>query len=222
MKGLVLKDMLNVRHTLKSYVIALAILAVTFIPTSGFQGYLYVVPYIGTMLISTTFSYDELSHWSSFAMVLPVTRRQLAGAKYIDLLFFSIGGAIIGVTVGITGGVLTHQLVWTSPQMQEVLVTALISLLLAIAIGSVLIPLTFKYGTQKGRLLLIVVAVGIPALCIYGGMKLLRMLHLLTARPAWLDNLPYPSVILAAVAIVLICLVISYLISCKIVENQDL
>lgn len=41
------------------------------------------------MMVMTTFSFDDNSKWMKYAMVTPVTKRDLVSSKFIVLLIFS-------------------------------------------------------------------------------------------------------------------------------------
>ena len=82
MTGLVLKDMLVMRKTLKTYVLFLAfylLLAVIgLFPISTITA---VTQIIIMMLPLSAFSFDELAKWDRYALTFPTGRRSLVGAR---------------------------------------------------------------------------------------------------------------------------------------------
>ena len=84
MKSLVLKDLLNIGHNAKSMLFILLVFAIALIPFSGVEGYIFVCAILCSMMIVTTFSFDDnskcqfprknwwaenLLYWLSFALL---------------------------------------------------------------------------------------------------------------------------------------------------------
>ena len=61
MKSLVLKDLFNIGHNAKSMLFILVVFAVALIPFSGVEGYIFVCAILCSMMIVTTFSFDDSS-----------------------------------------------------------------------------------------------------------------------------------------------------------------
>ena len=88
MKSLILKDLYNIGHNMKSMLLVLVVLAVGLISSAGTESYVVASGIIcGTMVI-TTFSFDNMSKWSRYAMIMPVSRKDLVASKFIVLLIF--------------------------------------------------------------------------------------------------------------------------------------
>lgn len=67
MKSLVLKDLYNVGHTARSMLFIMAVLAVAFLSTSGVEGYIFMCAVLCSMMIVTTFAFDDASKWERTA-----------------------------------------------------------------------------------------------------------------------------------------------------------
>ena len=59
MKSLVLKDLFNIGHNAKSMLFILVVFAVALIPFSGVEGYIFVCAILCSMMIVTTFSFEQ-------------------------------------------------------------------------------------------------------------------------------------------------------------------
>lgn len=46
-------------------------------------------------LVISSFSYDDLAHWDSFAATLPVSRRKLVASKYLFLLLLGVLAVVL-------------------------------------------------------------------------------------------------------------------------------
>ena len=86
MKSLVLKDLFNIGHNAKSMLFILVVFAVALIPFSGVEGYIFVCAILCSMMIVTTFSFDDSSKWTRYAMIMPVSKKELVAGKFMVLL----------------------------------------------------------------------------------------------------------------------------------------
>lgn len=73
MKSLILKDLYNVGHNAKSMLFILVVLAVALISTSGVTEYIFMCAILCSMMIITTFSFDDNSKWARYAMIMFVS-----------------------------------------------------------------------------------------------------------------------------------------------------
>ncbi|WP_024347118.1 ABC-2 transporter permease [Lacrimispora indolis] len=176
MKSLVLKDLYNMGHNAKSMLFSQLILAFALIPSVGVESYIITSGILFSMMIITTFSFDDHSKWLKYAMVMPVTKKDVVVGKFVVLLIFSAIGAVFGLVIGSIGGLLIHQVILNSPSnVLTLLLTSGASLVIAEIMGSMSIPLLFKFGAEKARILLFV-SCTIPAAICFGFYKLLTLL----------------------------------------------
>lgn len=104
MKSLILKDLYNIGHNVKSMLFILVVFAVALIPTSGVAGYIFVCAILCSMMIVTTFSFDDNSKWARYAMIMPVSKKDLVAGKFIVLAIFCLVGSLFGLVVGSIAG----------------------------------------------------------------------------------------------------------------------
>lgn len=155
MKSLVLKDLYNIGHNAKSLVFMLIVLTVAIVPTSGVGGYLVMCTILCSMMTITTFTFDDMAGWTPYALVMPVTRKAVVLAKYVVLAVFSTAGVAFGlVTGGIMGAVMGAYTSGVSA-IAELAVTALVGWAVSFGTGSMTIPLVFRFGAERARILLI-------------------------------------------------------------------
>ncbi|RAZ18860.1 ABC-2 transporter permease, partial [Klebsiella oxytoca] len=70
--------------------------------------------------------FDNMSKWPRYAMIMPLSRKDLVASKFIVLLIFAVGGAIAGLVLGAGGGVLLHKLVLNTEGIVKLLQLSLI------------------------------------------------------------------------------------------------
>lgn len=175
MKSLVLKDLFNIGHNAKSMLFILVVFAVAFIPFSSVEGYIFVCAILCSMMIVTTFSFDDSSKWTRYAMIMPVSKKELVAGKFMVLAIFCAIGSLFGLIIGFIGGLITHKIVLDIVGIGELLFLTLGAWVISLIFGSMSIPLVFKFGAEKGRVLLLVSFL-IPAGICFGIYQLLTML----------------------------------------------
>ena len=177
MKGLILKDLYNISHNAKSMFFILLFFAVVFLPSSGTQGYMFTCTLLCTMMIVTTFTFDEFSNWTPYALIMPVSRENLVAGKYIVLVIFSAAGTLFGLLAGLIGTRIAGNFVSVSGPADNLPLglTAIASLAVSTICGGMSIPLTFRFGPEKGRLL-VLVSFFIPSIICYIVYRLLLIL----------------------------------------------
>ncbi len=154
MKSLILKDLYNIGHNAKSMLFMLLVFAVIFIPVSGTESYIITSGVLCSMMVITTFSFDNTSKWIKYAMITPITKKDLVISKFIVLFIFSAIGAVSGMIIGTIGSLITHKAAITNIEsILTLLFVTLVSLVTADIFGSVSIPLLFKFGAERARIL---------------------------------------------------------------------
>ena len=175
MKSLILKDLFNIGHNAKSMLFILVVFAVALIPFSGVEGYIFVCAILCSMMIVTTFSFDDNSKWTRYAMIMPVSKKELVVGKFVVLAIFCAVGSLFGLVIGSIGGSAMRKITFDFAGIGELLFLALAAWAISLIFGSMSIPLVFKFGAEKGRVLLLVSFL-IPAGICFGIYQLLAML----------------------------------------------
>ena len=165
MKSLILKDLYNIGHNVKSMLFILVVFAVALIPTSGVAGYIFVCAILCSMMIVTTFSFDDNSKWARYAMIMPVSKKDLVAGKFIVLAIFCLVGSLFGLVVGSIAGLTIKSISFDLAEIGELLFLTLTAWVVSIIYGSMSIPLVFKFGAEKGRVLLLISFLFPAALC---------------------------------------------------------
>ena len=162
MKSLLLKDLYNISHNAKSMLVVLIFLAIAIVPTSGPIAYMVMCAVLCSMMIVTTFTFDDTCNWTPYALILPIGRRQIVLAKYAALAIFCTVGILFGLVASGVGAFLTSDGPFAAGGPVETLVGVLMGWSISFVMGSTAIPLVFRFGAEKARIL-IVAAFVIPA-----------------------------------------------------------
>ncbi len=210
MKSMILKDLYNISHNARSMALTMTVLACTLF-SSGIEGYLAMSIFMFSMMIATTFSFDDMSKWNSYALVMPVGKKQVVAAKFVVLLLFCTAGAFWGLGIGSIAGILIPAVEFSTAMLLELLLYTPIYILLGMLYGGLCIPLFFRYGAEKARTLVIFSAAVIVALVL--------LVDFIGDR-FFADADTILGVLCAAAALLLLYL--SYRISCAVFEKKDL
>lgn len=221
MKGLLIKD---IRYTLqnKKMIMVLLFVAVALLATQGKDGGTFIISYLTLicgMLVLTTISIDEFDKSITFLMTMPISRTTYAAEKYVFALMSSLCGWVLSTIPCV--------LIQTENRM-ECFQQALALLLVFSFLQLVILPVQLKFGGEKGRMVLIGVF-GFFFLLVLLAKKIGESVFATQAdAERWLgeiirklDATSGITVVIVAVAIWLLSLGISFLISKKIMENKE-
>ncbi len=215
MTGLILKDLLVMRKTVRSYLIFLllyALLAVFDIfPLSTVTA---VTELIIMMLPLSAFSYDDLAKWDRYAAALPLGRRTLVGARYCFALLMAAAATLFCLLLSVLLSIVQGAL------LAESIVSLAVCLGYGILIADILLPLCYKLGVERARPYMYVV-IFVPVLLFFGAYQL----GLISSGTfAALEALP-EAALLAGVGLAallpLLGMGISYWVSCRIMEGKE-
>ena len=205
MEGLILKDLLNLRSTFKMLGAMIVFFAVAFL-REGNSFVFGIIILMFAMMVVTTISYDDLAKWDAYALTMPVTRAEMVLSKYLVMALLNTLGAVLSLIVGVAGSIIMRK----SFDLEILTIIGLIYLI-AFIFGSVIIPLIYKFGTEKARLMLFLCALLPTALIL-----LVEQLDV----PLPTTGNPWIYLILL-VACSVIGVILSYLISLKIYTKKE-
>jgi ABC-type transport system involved in multi-copper enzyme maturation permease subunit len=155
MIGLLLKDIYTMRQYVKTLLFMLVFFAVISAgldnPATFFEGFIILM---SMMLTISSFSYDDLAKWDRYALTLPVSRKEIVAGKYLLSIVLCVAATVISFLIStiiltvkpVAGFGLTEQLFATA---------AIVSI--AFFFTGILLPLTFKFGVEKSRILMFVI-----------------------------------------------------------------
>lgn len=208
MKGLILKDLYNLARTLRMMLVMLLVMGVFFAQNgvAFLSSYLIVMC---SMLVVTTMSYDDLAKWDNFALTLPLSRRDIVLGKYGTMLALNLFGAAFSIAIGLP-------ILYFSNSMGilELLLTAGASLLVGFLYSSICIPLLYKFGTEKARLMMIVLIM-VPT---FGVVSLIRWFPNLFS---WVSLFTPLTFALAAIALTALVVAGSIWLSIRIYSKKE-
>ena len=155
-KGLITKDILQLKSYKKTLIIFIMVFAFTSISVQdGVENMLVIMLTLGFGMFSmASFNYDEFNKADRYILTLPLTKKEVVLSKYILVIGSTVIGNIIGITLGV---VLTFAINKQVPNIEELISVGLGSVLGIGIIEAIQIPCVYKWGAEKGRIQMVVV-----------------------------------------------------------------
>ena len=217
MKGLIIKDLCVIKNQMKSLLLVLALFIFLSIANKDATFVLFLIPFYMIMILITTFNYDEFNKWDSYCNSLPLSRKEIVKSKYI--LFNAT--SLIVLIVGILASLIIPNFI------ENTTFESLFASIIGVAFGiclviSLLIPFYYKFGSNKGRIMLflciviLALIIGmITSLDIFNNKEQMNLLNSL-------NNLSLGMITLLLIILAIIVMSISYYISVRIYKNKEL
>lgn len=202
MRGLLIKDILNLKKQWYIYLFLIILFSFTSYTNGNDQLFWFVIILLGIMNPITSISFDEKSKWDKFSLTLPIKRSDLILSKYI----FSYITLLLSVIL-----YFVYLIAFGKNIDKEILYSIGIIIGISIIIQSFVLPCIFKFGSEKGRLILLAGCV-IPYLIVF----IQKKYNFKAPSQELLSILPY--VLVVAVFVVALS---SILISIKIYDKKE-
>ncbi len=158
MKGLILKDLITLKSYLKGMLFICLLFAILGVSNSPLSGALMLLP-ISILMSFVTFSYDNLSHWDSYACTLPLSRRQIVLSRYLMTLLMVGAFVIIALPCYFIFATLLHNF----SEIGELIPSFGVLIGTILLLVSVLLGLNYRFGPEKARMVLVIIFI-IPSI----------------------------------------------------------
>ena len=166
MKGLLLKDWYQVKTNMRMmYLTVLAVLAIWILSTSGDSSFAvdYSAVFLGIMP-AYLLSYDHASGWTEYSFALPLSKELQVAEKYLIGLFCAAAAVVIG---GLFITVISLR-TGTTPDKDALSLLAG-SVCAILLINGISLPLLYRFGAEKARMIYVLTFAGLGALLGGGG-----------------------------------------------------
>lgn len=210
MSGLVLKDMLVLRKSLKTYVLFLAFYVIMAVVGMFSISFITAFVQIIVMLLPmSSFAYDEQAKWDRYAVILPLDRRVMVRARYLFVILMLLVAAAFALLSCVALSITQAE------PVAENLAAGLAALSMGLLAVDLTLPLSYKLGPERARpYLYAIIFIPVILLVLAGQMGWLKGLSDLPEETALALFSVLPLIPLAG-------LPVSYLISCRVVEKKE-
>lgn len=206
MKGLLVKDFTLLFKACKSVLIMIAVFLIVslFSDSYGFLSYYAMI--LAAMVPVTLLAYDEKEKWDMYFQTLPVSKSDYVSAKYLTGILME---AAVFVLLIITR-------IFKSGGTREIVIYAALLIALGMLFLAVDLPVIFKFGSVKGRIVNIVLVV---AVCILGTFTVTEFDY--TDILTMLSDHSIPVAAAAVIVSVILCL-LSWIISVTVYKKREI
>ena len=216
MTGLILKDLLILRRTLRSYLLILAIyVAVAFLGywSASFVGGFMMV--MVAMLPMNVFAYDKQAQWDVYGLSLPVGRTKTVAARYLAVLIMFTASAVLTTVLGVVLTIAGRM----EESLGEYLLACAICVVMSMLVNAMMLPILYKFGPERARIMFfgvmgVITLAGVVFLIPLGGLDWLKSLD----APLLEQAAALPA---AATAAGLVLLALSFLLSRHFYGSKD-
>jgi len=148
MKGLLLKDLINLKSQGK--VMAVLIAFYIFLALSSQNNAMFgaIISVMAAILPVTSLSYDEKAKWDKYALSMPVSRRDMVISKYLLGLLLLVAAFLINMLFNIFAGTDT---------IKDMFILSYGLAATGIIFLSLILPVLFQFGVEKGRLFMLLI-----------------------------------------------------------------
>ena len=202
MKGIVIKDLLTLKSSMKTVVLIVILF--------GFMGAKSGSAYMSTfasvyaaILPMTCMAFDERSRFNRYAVIMPVNLRDIVLSKYVGGLILAVAATVVAVAMtALSGGSIGE--------------TVAASIAIPMVYHSLLLPLMFKFGVEKSRII-ILAGVVVPAV----GISFLEESGRLNGVINALDSVQVSSALAYGAMVLIVIYTASVLISLAVCRNKE-
>jgi ABC-2 type transport system permease protein len=103
---------------------------------------------VAVLIPLTAMAYDERSKWDRYALTMPISRKNMVMSRYLLGLIFLIVAFVLSMLVNI---------VISNMKTAENTLVVLGGFSTGLMLMSVIFPLLFKFGVEKGRIFMMIV-----------------------------------------------------------------
>lgn len=156
MKGLIKKDLLLLKSQLKSYLVIVIVFAIVSFMSND-NTFITLLPILGVMLIISTLSFDNYYKWDAFALTLPLSRKDNVKSKYALAVLITLTFVILATII-----LIAFNTIKGLPINAFNILTLMCGSLLGASIAtSISMPLMYKFGSENGRMIMIIMVFAI-------------------------------------------------------------
>lgn len=183
MRGLLLKDLYTMGFYKKNAVLFLGMIVVMSVLMGDASMYVTMMTMMYLMITTMQlYSMDERAKWDLIAVTMPAGRGAIVGARYLFLALAGLAVGLLGLAVSAVLVLFTGAGDWLGTALPG---TAMM-LMLFLVITSLVAPISYKLGTEKARMY-VLLAFAVPyVITILAAPYWSAALEAMGAVPRWL------------------------------------
>ncbi len=207
MKGLIKKDLLMIKSNFKT--LGLVFIIYVILAFQGEMDISFAIPFLGSMIMMSTFSFDNLNKWDAYAITFPNGRKNIVISKYLANFLFVSLLSLIELVILFIIQFTEHKL---NPQVYFTIYTMFFATIL---FQDIIYPIIFRFGIEKARIAIFAVIFSLVIILI--GLVKLFSFKFLASLLSIFEN----HIFLSLTLFLIILTLVSYKISKKIYLKKE-
>lgn len=212
MKGLFVKD-IRMMMGQKKFFCLVFLMAVVLNFSSDSVYVVYYLTFVCSFFAMNSISYDEADNGYPFLFTLPIDRSIYVREKYLFGIALNVSSWLAGMCVALIFAVMKNNI----PAFTENILAMALMLPVMLIFNSVVFPLIFKFGSEKGKIVMLCVF-GIAFFIGYMLSKLVNLEKLIHTA----NGYPASALALSLVAVTVLILIVSCAVSVMIMKKKEL
>ncbi len=154
MKGLLLKDFINLKKNFKIFGLLSIIYIVLAVASKDTGFFNSIITMLFAILTMSLFSYDDMAKWEIYGLTMPITREDMVKNKYAMLLLLTMFGIAFSsiISIGIN-------IVLKKENLFASISNSFIGAFVVIVLYSIVLPIIIKLGVEKARIIILIIMV---------------------------------------------------------------
>lgn len=148
MKGLLLKDFYMAKRHFGWFMLVIAGMLIMSCMVEDMQIFLIYPMIVANIIPVSLMAYDEHDKWSQYSGTLPYTRAQVVTAKYLVSVCLGVAFFLLSMAVAIVRMQMYGQFI-----LEAWMRMGVILLMLGCLAPILMLPVVFKFGAEKGRII---------------------------------------------------------------------
>lgn len=183
MIGLIKKDFFNVASSLKVYLMIPLMFAFVSYANESMDLLAFSTCFVGIFIVMSCFAYDDMAHFDAFALTLPISRKDLVLSKFlIGNLFLIIVFIVSNLLAFLLAAIFEGR--FENYSVLNFLEYTFLATMIVNMITGFVSCIMFKYGSEKGRVVFLVIFISIGfagglAGSLFDGLDLDALFHFL-------------------------------------------
>ncbi len=145
MLGLIIKDLLNMKGQYIIMVVSIVIYGALAYSGQDSQMLGLILMLFAIMAPVSSMALDEKAKWDAYAATMPIKRTCLATSKYL----LALGGLVLNMSIYFIISLLLFGM-----SVEPLFLETMGYMALAMVVQSLMVPITVKFGVEKGRILM--------------------------------------------------------------------
>ena len=150
MKGLLLKDFLNLKGFARSAIAMAALYAIISVVSANVSFLTSLVMVYCAILPMTSASLDEVSKWNAYVQCMPVTRKQVVQSKYTMVLLIGLAATVLSMLMALLTS-FRAPVDWADTLLSNGMIFCLV-----VAVNALTLPAMYHFGVEKARIYIMV------------------------------------------------------------------